>query len=303
MDIIRLYQDFGIDFKTEGHKHARAGWVNTECPFCSGNPGLHLGWNIADEYFLCWRCGWHPPVITLSELLHLPFYEIYPIIEQYGVNRTILQHRIEEKRKFEFPSGTSYLKPSHKKYLINRGFDPNKLQERWFLSGTGPFSKLGSLSYKFRIIIPFYWNGEIVSFDSRDITDKQQNRYQACPAEYESVGHKQILYGDQEAWNPKIGICVEGPTDVWRLGELAFATSGIKYTESQVKIMASIFKRIAVVYDDDPQAQVQAKKLVDELKLRDVNAWNIQIKGDPGDLTQKEARELLKLIRNDKTKI
>ena len=69
MDIIRLYRDYGIDHKAEGHKHTRPGWVNTECPFCTGNPGMHLGWNLKEEYFFCWRCGWHAPITTLSELL------------------------------------------------------------------------------------------------------------------------------------------------------------------------------------------------------------------------------------------
>jgi hypothetical protein len=51
MDIIGLYRDFGIEHRTEGHKHCRPGWVNTECPFCTGNAGLHLGWHIEEEYY------------------------------------------------------------------------------------------------------------------------------------------------------------------------------------------------------------------------------------------------------------
>jgi hypothetical protein len=296
MDIIRLYQDFGIDFKTENHKHCRPGWVQTKCPFCEGNPGYHLGYNLQDEYWSCYRCGWHAPVTTLSELLKIPIYEVYALVRQYGITRTIIQPKVVEKREFTYPSGMSYLKTSHKKYLRSRNFDPDELQEKWNLGGTSQFSKLGELSYKFRIIIPFPWNGQIVSFDSRDITEKQMNRYQACPAEYEIISHKSILYGNQELWNPEIGICVEGPTDVWRLGGLSFGTSGIKYTPAQVRCMATIWKRIAVVYDDDPQAQVQAKKLVSELKFRNVNAWNVQIVGDPGGVLQKYANELVNQI-------
>ena len=50
MDVLRLYQDYGVDHLTEGHKHCRDGWVNTPCPFCSGNDGYHLGWNLYDNY-------------------------------------------------------------------------------------------------------------------------------------------------------------------------------------------------------------------------------------------------------------
>ena len=57
MDIERIYRDYNIPHATEGHKHCREGWVNTACPFCSGNEGLHLGYNNADDYYFCWRCN------------------------------------------------------------------------------------------------------------------------------------------------------------------------------------------------------------------------------------------------------
>lgn len=300
MDIIRLYRDYGVDHKAEGHKHTRPGWVNTECPFCTGNPGMHLGWNLKEEYFFCWRCGWHAPIATLSELLKLEPRTIIPILKQYELNRTVYNQSKIEKKTFKFPSSLSHLKTSHKKYLKGRGFDPDKLEVEWMLQGTSPVSRLDNLSYKFRILIPFYWNGEVVSFDSRDITENQKEKYLACPAYYETIGHKEILYGDQEQWDPQLGICVEGPTDVWRLGKMAFATSGIQYKREQIRIMSNTFKRIAVVYDDDPQAQVQAKKLVAELKFRGVDAWNVPIKGDPGSMTDKQAKELITYIKNQR---
>lgn len=298
MDIIRLYYDFGIEHRTEGTKHTRPGWVNCECPFCTGNPGLHLGFNIQDEYFYCYRCGWHGTVSTISKLTNQPIPFVYDLLKQYGINRTITtSHKIVEKKEFKFPSGAGKLEKQHKSYLQKRGFDPDELEIKWNLKGTGPVSNLQYYRYRYRIIIPFYWNGEIVSFDSRDITDRQKNRYQACPAEYEIIPHKSILYGNQELWNPEIGICVEGPTDVWRLGEEAFATSGIQYTHEQIRVMANTFKRIAIVYDDDPQAQVQAKKLVAELKFRNVDSFNVKIEGDPGGMTNEKAKELLQKIK------
>lgn len=298
MDVIRLYQDLGVEFVTENHKHTRPGWVNTICPFCSGNPGYHLGWNINEEYYFCWRCGWHAPVKTIAELTGLKENEVTEILPQYGINRTILHQKIKTKREFEIPSGLSYLKSSHKKYLRERRFDPNLIEEKYQIRATGPTSKLGMYFYRFRIFIPYFWNGEMVSFDTRDVTGKQANKYYACPDEYELMGRKQILYGIQEKWNPEIGICVEGPTDVWRLGDMSFATSGIQYTHNQVKLMASIFKRIVVIYDDEIQAQTQAKKLIAELRFRGVQSWNIQVTGDPGSMTDKQAKELITYIKN-----
>jgi hypothetical protein len=51
MDITRLLQDYNIDFVSENHKHSRPGWVNVRCPFCTGNEGYHLGFNLNEEYY------------------------------------------------------------------------------------------------------------------------------------------------------------------------------------------------------------------------------------------------------------
>ena len=298
MDIINLYRDYDITYQTEGHKHCRTGWVNTECPFCTGNAGLHLGWNIENEYYQCWRCGWHPPIKTVSELLKLSYTQTIEIVKNYGINTTLIKSVVTDKIPFKFPSNTVELKNAHKNYLKDRNFNPNKIEKLWGIKSTSPISLLKGINYKFRIVIPYYWNSQIVSFDARDVTDNQKNKYQACPKEYETVEHKQILYGLQEKWNTKIGICVEGTTDVWRLGKLAFATSGIKFTTAQVRIIANTFKNVAVVFDDEPQAVIQANKLVKELRFRGINSWRESIIGDPASLSIQKAKELVKSIKN-----
>lgn len=297
MDIERLYRDYGIYYQTEGHKHCRDGWVNTSCPFCTGNPGLHLGFDLNDKKFVCWRCGGHRMYTVLSTLLNVEYREIPSIIRDYGfITKDVRTKKFKIKKKqFRYPEPLSELQNNHKKYLIERGFDQEELTKFWGLMGTGPVALLDKLNYCFRIIIPFEWDGKIVSFDSRDITDKQNNKYQACPDARELIGHKQILYGKQISWGDT-GICVEGPTDVWRFGENSFATSGIKYTPKQLRIMSKTFKRVAVVFDDEVQAQIQANKLVADLRFRGVDAFKIKIEGDPGSMEQKEANYLVKQI-------
>lgn len=300
MDILRLYTDFNIPHVTEGHKHARDGWVNIECPFCTGNPGFHLGWNLYDEYFFCWRCGWKPTLSTLEKVLDVSKNYLPEILKGYGINRTQIKKVKGTKKEFKLPSGVTELWKPHLKYLIERGFSPHKLKNEWWLKGTGPVSKLDGIDYRYRVIIPFMWNGEMVSFDSRDTTNKQTNKYQACPKNREILEHKKILYGDQEYWE-STGIVVEGPADVWRLGKQACAVSGIKYTPAQVRILAQTFKKICVIFDGELQAQKQAKNLVSELRFRGIDAQVKKIKGDPGGLKQHEADELVKSIL--KTKI
>ena len=109
------------------------------------------------------------------------------------------------------------------------------------------------------------------------------------------IRHQSILYGKQEAWK-NIGICVEGVTDVWRLGFSSFATFGISFTPSQVRNIVKHFKKVVILFDDDPQAQEQAKKLMGELRFRGVETWKENIVGDPAGLNQDDANSLVKEI-------
>lgn len=302
MDIEKLYIDYRIPIAPSEHRHSRPGWVNTSCPFCTGNPGYHLGYDNTGDKFVCWRCGGHGTLYTISNLLKIPIDKARDILQQYGaltVSKSQPKHK-PRKKPFKLPENTGKLMPSHIWYLEKRGFDPEYLKEKFFIKGTGPYAPLKlkdkTLDYRHRIVIPFVWDSKVVSFDSRDITEKASNKYQACPEELETIGHKDILYCNEEIFKYDTTVCVEGPTDVWRLGTRSFATSGIKYKRSQVRLMAKLFKRIAVLYDDDPQAILQANKLVADLRFRGIDAFRVDIKGDPGALTQIEADYLIKQL-------
>jgi hypothetical protein len=78
------------------------------------------------------------------------------------------------------------------------------------------------------------------------------------------------------------------------MGTSSCAVSGIKYTPKQVRLLAKIFKRIAVMFDDDPQAKIQANKIVAELKFRGVDAFRVDVEGDPGGMKQSDADYLVK---------
>jgi hypothetical protein len=298
MDILELYKDYGIHAQTEGHKHCREGWVNTECPFCTGNPGLHLGATLDGSRFSCWRCGGKHPNEALSKLLGANKAELYKIINQYGGKSRARSQDDKIKvgmKGFKFPDGTMNLMPMHEKYLIKRNFDPDRLSRQWRLKGTGPFGQLDNIDYAYRIIIPIEWDQKIVSFQGRDIKGKSKLRYLACPKKREIVEHQTILYGKQKEWTDT-GICVEGVTDVWRFGPKSFATFGIDYTKAQFNLIAKLFKRVIIIFDDDPQAIVQANKLRLELQIRGVEAIVETIIGDPASMKQDDANHLVKSI-------
>jgi hypothetical protein len=302
MDVVQLYQDYSVDFRTEGHKHCRPGWVNTPCPFCisdRGHEGYHLGFELDSNHYYCWRCGWHPIVPTVAKLLNLKEQEVRRLIKGYGLLvpkyikpstevKKIVEHRM--------PSSTGPLEKRHKQYLEGRGFDADKLEAIWNLVGTTHISLLDGISYKQRIIIPVLWDLTAVSFISRDITDKHLLRYITCPKAREIIHHKHIVYGKQEEWT-STGICVEGATDVWRFGTRAFATFGIEFTHQQIRVIARNFKRVHIVFDPETQALKQARKLKSELTFRGVETYIVTgLTSDPGKMKQDDADHLVKQL-------
>lgn len=299
MNIIKLFQDYNIPSQTEG-KNWTPGWVMTRCPFCD-DTSTHLGYCLKDDYFRCWRCGWHPATDTLAKLLNTPKGNAFNIMNQYGGKggRTFKEPKISlNKKPFRLPNDTTTLQWQHREYLEKRGFDPDKLEAEWGLLGTGPVSQINGLYYKNRIIAPIYWDGEMVSFQGRSISSQAKLRYLACPKERELIHHKDILYGKQETWG-KVGICVEGITDVWRFGTSAFATFGIEFKTTQVKAIAERFEKIFVVFDCEPQAKKQAEKLVAELSMTGVEARQIDVENDPASMSQGEADNLVKSLMED----
>lgn len=296
MNIIQLYKDFNVPFATEGHKHCREGWVNTTCPFCTGNPGMHLGYNMADDFYVCWRCGWKATHKALALLIHVSDKEAKEIARKYGGKshvKSAVTVRVGQK-KFRLPPSTAPMNDRHKRYLTKRKFDPEVIEKIWDVQGTGPISLMDGISFSHRLVIPIYWENRIVSFQTRDITAKHSLRYITCPEQRERIKHKHIFYQAIPTKDSDACICVEGVTDAWRFGYGAIATFGIKYTKYQVREISKRFKKVFVVFDDDPQAIKQSEKLTAELILRGVDAYSIKIQGDPGDMAQTDADTLKK---------
>jgi len=291
IDFSRFCSDYGIPIADPGHKHGRVGWISCECPFCTGNPGFHLGYNTASGYFNCWRCGWHPDAKVLETLAHVSWKEAKALILKYeSLARFKRQSEVHIQIPFELPSGTLPCTDRHRKYLVKRGYDADSVIDRWNLLGTGWKSLM-----PFRLIIPISHKGETVSYQGRDITGRSELRYKACPKIMEKVHHKHILYGLDDVPEDWV-IIVEGVPSVWRLGPGAVATFGAKFTLSQVRLLQP-FKRRYIFFDSDSAGMSQAKKLAEYLSvMRGITEiWQYRGSGkDPGDMSQKEANQLIR---------
>lgn len=307
MSLSNLYLDYNIETAPSGHKHFREHWINVSCPHCSGSSGYHLGFNEDQNYFFCWRCGHHSIIATVAALLKVQKPQARKLSREYrlraagATNTSTSSNLIKINVKpFKLPSAVGEFNKAHSKYLERRGFNPDQLSKKWGLQGTSPTSSLDKISYKFRILTPIYWDGKIVSFQTRDYTNKQEKKYMACPQAREIVHHKHLLYGDTSSWGD-VGICVEGTFDVWRLGASSFSTLGIGYTPEQVRLISKIFKKVIIIFDPEVQAKAQAKKLQEELQFRGVQAINYtKLDTDPADLSQDDADHLLRELKIQK---
>jgi hypothetical protein len=265
------------------------------------------------QAFTCFRCGFHPGVETLSILCrinHNQAADIWRSIRSATGASTLRAARDREAQRkitvsrYRRPSDVGPMRANHRRYLENRGFDPDLIERTWGVLGTGPASYLDDgagkdVDYRSRLFVPVRWGGEEVSFQARDVTGRSELRYVSCPVAREVVHHKNVLYGIQERWG-RTGIIVEGVTDCWRLGPLSCATFGISTKPEQVVEVARHFSRVAIVFDPEPQARARARRLAATLRLRlGTEPVVVDIgSGDPGSMSQADADHLVKeLIR------
>ena len=300
MDIVNIYKQYGVFIASESDRHYRDGWVNTPCPYCTGNPGNHLGYNLQDNYFKCWRCGFHPTIKVLMRLLNLSYEEVKEIVyRNKGIKGFYHNKHIRiTKKAFKTPSNLQPISevPYCQKYLEKRGFDPLFLENRYSIKATGPISELDKIDYRFRIFIPIFYDNEEVSWQTRDCTGKHNIKYLSCPKNRELVHHKDTLY--QNPLTDIIVLC-EGVFDVWKVemaGYPATCTFGIGYKVSQLLLLAINYQKIIIFFDSEPQAQEQALDMQKRLLLGGREAINICPPKfiDPGAMKPKEIRNLIK---------
>lgn len=290
--IEQLLIDHNIPTSTSGSDW-QPGWINIQCPFCDDQKA-HGGFNIKGGYYNCWKCGGKSNPKVVSHLLSINYYEAVKLLEQYGTGSNSEHKQIKKKAEAEkiiWPANCHDLNHAHKKYLWARNFDPTKMVELWGIRGTGPIGP-----YKFRIIVPIYHNGKLVSYQGRDITNRADLRYKACPVEKEVIHHKHIVYGLDHVTNGR-AIIVEGVFDVWRLGYGAVSTFGTEVTNEQCILLAERLKEAYICFDDE-NAEDKASSLANRLVALGVSVDLIEIDADdPAELSDMEAAKMMKLVK------
>ncbi len=289
---------------TEG-KNVSPGCVNIRCPHCDDHSN-HYGFNIKTGSGHCWRCKGGSPVSTLVKVARITPSEAKKLIEQYSSGSVeIAGPRHAVKHDYEplesMPGGE--LERAHIKYLQGRNFRAQQLVDLYGIRGTGPISVWKGNDYRLRVIIPIYdIDGNLVNFQGRDITGRQELRYKCCPVDQASVHHKHLLYGAHLAKDLDRIVVVEGVFDQWRMGPGSVATFGTSLTREQISLLAR-WPEVVFLFDPEEEAQARARAAArDVADASGGRVWvakadfGVNSRGeprDPGDLTPDEARQIM----------
>src|SRR5574344_394702 len=262
MNFVKLFNDYKVKYDVRVNK----GWINVTCPFCDDKT-FNGGFNNAGDYYHCWKCGGHNFKQALARTVNIPFNEVDTLIEQYAGRNSVL-NALNKKQakatKLTLPTDT--FTPVERRYLKERNFSPKLLHEKYKIVGGGITGV-----WKYRIIIPLILNGEIVSWTARTILSKkiqQENkipRYKNLSIEPSVYPPKDLYYNMDNCKEDKV-IITEGAFDVIRLSDRignndnVMCSWGTDITQAQISLLKGRFKKVFMLFDNEPLAQEKARK-------------------------------------------
>jgi hypothetical protein len=267
------------------------GWISVKCPFCDDH-SKHLGIHQNTGVCNCWRCGTHGLTRTLSELAGIPEGKASVMVRELRPTNAGIwgKRKIEDWKPLALPPLHS-LGPKQRGYLEGRGYDSDALASQWGLQAFGPIGR-----HCFGIYIPVTRLGKVVAFQSRLPMDGYERRYiSSSPKKEGGMDIKECIYG-LDLIPDGVAIICEGPADVWRLGPGAICTLGTAVSPKQRELLSRLERR-HIMFDNEEQAQIKARKLAEDLEsfpgmTAIIPPEQFGVK-DAGSMTDKQAREFM----------
>ena len=298
IDIKSILDELGIDYKESG-KNVAANDVNIDCPFC--NAEKHLGVSLRTGQVNCWVC-------TFEDLERRPTL-MKVLTESTGlywkeVQNAMLEHGWEpygyESDKTGSSLATKCWLPKEARPLVLGSKRHNEaleyLSNRGFGERTIDKYNLGcalSGSYRNRIIIPITFNGKLVAFTGRRFAGSSENRYKNSPMFMSSVRIRNLLYNYDSAKNYKHAYLLEGPPDIWQMGDDSMGVFRSALSPYQRRLILGLhLESITIIFD--PFATNRAYAAAVDLSpfIRKIKVVRLDGGKDVADRTRNEILEI-----------
>jgi len=294
MNFEKLFRDYNVPYSLRINR----GWVNCNCPYCdTKSTSFNLGFNQAGNYYHCWKSKHNYPIRqVLSTLLNVSESSIDNILIDYrGAGETLSEKKTSNVKYLELPTNT--FTKAERKYLKSRDFDPKYLYKKYHIVGGGIDG-----DWKFRIIIPVYYQGQLLSWTGRSILSKGKlkqldiPRYKNLSIEKSVKNIKELFFNIDNCKSDTV-VLTEGAFDVLRFDGNAICSMGTELTESQINLLASRFRKIFILFDNEPEAQKKARKFGLQLSsigidIEVVNAYEDFGKNDMGECSREEIEKI-----------
>lgn len=251
MDITQFLEENKIRYWEKG-KNISQGYIGLQCPFCDDTSN-HLGIRLDNLKVTCWKCGNHSLPKLIKALTNLNYIDAKAISK--NLDGIVLPDRIPAE-KLIYPLYFSEDFPLlHRRYLISRNFTPRELIRKYNLRACYRLGK-----YKYRIIIPIYRNSQLVSWTSRDVSGVAEEKYKAATIEESLINPHDLIFNFDSVKQGQDAFCVEGPFDVFRIGDGAFCFLGIKVNAARLRQIAlKQIRRFIIFFDSDLPGRQAAK--------------------------------------------
>lgn len=294
IDFGRLFTDYRIPYTTKVNK----GWINTNCPYCDTKvDSFNMGFSPTDEFCNCWKCGNHDLKDTLSLVLRIPRQEMNGVLRPYlgRFNLSQSSKKIALAKSLSLP-GDGFTN-KERRYLEKRNYDPDFLHDKYGVVGGGITGK-----WKFRIIIPIYYNHRLVSWVARSIFSKDRikeldiPRYKNLSIEESVMNPKDTFFNLDNCRHDEV-VLTEGAFDVMRFGDDWLCSLGTQLSQAQLKILCERFGKVYVMFDNEKEAQEKARKFAMQiasmgLEAEVVDAYSEYGVNDGGDCNEEQVREI-----------
>lgn len=258
--IQNLLEKYQIEYWLEG-KNVSPGSTNIKCPFCDDHSN-HLGIFHENLGYHCWRCDTSGTFdYLLARITNQSIERVKEEVADLGFSFEVdTEMQIQDLWKDPGPKKD---RPERSGPIsLPKYFDP--VTETmdfplldWYLNLRG-FTRVTPIEYHCgicsvgeymnRMVIPVYFNNELVSYQGADLTRRAQLKYKTAPGEINNYLYRWDLID----WNKEYIVLVEGILDAWRFGDNALCTFGTHLTDKQKNlIVQSRVRKVIFSWDGD----------------------------------------------------